>query len=283
MATSMRVEDRLEGSRKFRSWKHRLQMILDKNDLLEHVIVGVPKPDEEEHKTKNKKNEKKAKRIVSDSVKDHLIPHISELKTERQMYEAHNRLYESKDISRNLTLRNQLRNMKMDNSESVTSYLMRVSQIRDQLATIGDVISDKALVNTTLNGFPTFWITFVQGVCARSKLPKFDKLWADYTHEESRLADQHKILIVDGEEALTAQKNKRSSFRKNNKEANSVRVPDKKKDVSKIRCYNCQKLGHFSYDCPQGKGKRKYQAHVAEEEESPPSKKDLSEIKDYVL
>jgi hypothetical protein len=87
--------------------------------------------------------------------------------------------------------------MKMDNSESVTSYLMRVSQIRDQLAAIGDVISDKELVTTTLNGFPTFWIPFVQGVCARSKLPKFDKLWADCTHEESRLADQHKRLIVD--------------------------------------------------------------------------------------
>jgi hypothetical protein len=80
--------------------------------------------------------------------------------------------------------------MKMENSESVTSYLMRVSQIRDQLAAIGDVISDKDLVTTTLNGFPTFWIPFVQGVCARSKLPKFDKLWADCTHEESRLADQ---------------------------------------------------------------------------------------------
>jgi hypothetical protein len=66
-------------------------------------------------------------------------------------------------------------------------------------------------------------------------------------------------------------------------EANSVRVPDKKKDVSKIRCYNCQNLGHFSYDCPQGKGKRKHQAHVAEEEESPPSKKALVEIEDYVL
>ena len=166
--------------------------------------------------------------------------------------------------------------MKMDNSESVTSYLMRVSQIRDQLAAIGDVISDKELVTTTLNGFPTFWIPFVQGVCARSKLPKFDKLWADWTHEESRLVDQKKRLIVDEEEALTAQKNKRSSFKKNNKEANFVRVPDKKKDVSKIRCYNCQKLGHFSYDCPQGKGKRKHQAHVAEEEESPPSKKSLA-------
>ena len=199
------------------------------------------------------------------------------------MYEALNRLYESKDISRNIALRNQLRNMKMDNSESVTSYLMRVSQIRDQLAAIGDVISDKELVTTTLNGFPTFWIPFVQGVCARSKLPKFDKLWVDCTHEESRLADQQKRLIVDEEEALTVQKNKRSSFRRNNKEANSVRVPDKKKDVSKIKCYNCQKLGHFSYDCPQGKGKRKHQAHVAEEEESPPSKKSLVEIEKYVL
>jgi hypothetical protein len=72
------------------------------------------------------------------------------------MYEALNRLYESKDISRNLTFRNQLRNMKMDNSKSVTSYLMRASQIRDQLAAIGDIISDKELVTTTLNGFPTF-------------------------------------------------------------------------------------------------------------------------------
>jgi hypothetical protein len=56
MATGMRVEDRLEGSRNFRSWKHRLQMILDKNDLLEHVTVGVPEPKEEEQKTKHKKN-----------------------------------------------------------------------------------------------------------------------------------------------------------------------------------------------------------------------------------
>jgi hypothetical protein len=197
MDTNMRVEDMLEGSGNSRSWKHRLQMILDKNDLLEHVTVGVPKPDEEEKKTNHKKNEKKAKRIVSDSVKDHLIPHISELQTTRKMYEALNRLYESKDISHNLSLRNQLCNMKMENSKSVTSYLMRVSHIRDHLAAIGDVISDKDILTTTLNGFPTFWIPFVQGVCARSKLPKFDKLWADCTHGESRLADQHKRLIVD--------------------------------------------------------------------------------------
>jgi hypothetical protein len=88
-------------------------------------------------------------------------------------------------------------------------------------------------------------------VCVRSKLPKFDKLWEDCTHEESRLADQQNRLIFYEEKDLIIQKNRRSSFRKNNKQAFSVRVPDKKKDVSKIRCYNYKKLGHFSYDCPQ--------------------------------
>jgi hypothetical protein len=234
------------------------------------------------------KNKMKEKRIVSDSVKDHLIPHISELKTTKQMYDALSRLYESKDINRNLALRNQLRNIKMGNSESISSYLMRVSQIRDQLATIGDIINDKELVTTTLNGFPDSWNPFVQGVCARSKLPKFDKLWTDCTQEESRLADKQKRSLDDEDQALTVQargRGRRSFFRKNNdrKEANSERIPDKKKDVSKIRCFNCQKMGHFSYECPQGKGKRKHQAHVAENEESPPPKKASKEFEEYVL
>jgi hypothetical protein len=116
MATGMRVEDRLEGYGNFRSWKHRLQMILDENDLLEHVTVGIPELEEEEQKTKHKKNEKKSKRIMSDSINDHLIPHIFELQTTKQMYEALSRLYETKDISRNLALRNQLHYMKMENS-----------------------------------------------------------------------------------------------------------------------------------------------------------------------
>jgi hypothetical protein len=108
-------------------------MILDENDLLEHVIVGVLEPEEEEKNTKHKKNEKKEKRIVLDLIKDHLIAHISKLQTTRKIYEALNRLYESKDISYNLALRNQLRNMKMENSKSFSSYLMRVSQIRVSL------------------------------------------------------------------------------------------------------------------------------------------------------
>ena len=77
-------------------------MILDENDLLEHVIVGVPEPEEEEKNTKHKKTEKKAKRIMSYSVKDHLIPHISELQTTRKMYEALKGYMKAKTLVGNL-------------------------------------------------------------------------------------------------------------------------------------------------------------------------------------
>jgi len=57
MCTSIKVEDGLKGGGSFKSWKHRLQMGLDKNDLLDHVIVGAPEAKDVDQKVKlNKKN-----------------------------------------------------------------------------------------------------------------------------------------------------------------------------------------------------------------------------------
>jgi hypothetical protein len=96
-------------------------------------------------------------------------------------------LYEINNTIRKLTLRNQLRNVMMNKSDTVSTYFMRISQIKDHLAIIGDSLDDAELVNTTLNGFPSSWSAFVQGIYARNKLPKFDKIWIDCTQEESRL------------------------------------------------------------------------------------------------
>jgi hypothetical protein len=65
----------------------------------------------------------------------------------------------------------------MSSSDTVASYLMRITQIRDQLAAIGEAVDDTELVNVALNGLPRSWEPFVQGICAREKLPDFDRLW----------------------------------------------------------------------------------------------------------
>jgi hypothetical protein len=77
MSTSMGVEDRLDGADNFISWKHRIQLILEENELLDQVKKMLPEPKDEEAKAKFKKNEVKAKRILIDSIKDHLIPNLS--------------------------------------------------------------------------------------------------------------------------------------------------------------------------------------------------------------
>jgi hypothetical protein len=279
MITSMRVEDRLDGADNFRSWKHRILLILEENELLDHVKQVLPEPEEEDAKAKYKKNEIKAKRILTDSIKDHLIPNVSELKTPKEMFDALSRLYESKNTSRKLTLRHQLRNVMMNKSDTVSTYFMRISQIKDQLAAIGDSVDDAELVTTTLNGFPSSWDAFVQGICARSKLPKFDKLWTDCTQEESRLISKSQKTNDEENQALAAHVKKRKERRNTSPKKTRRSVPDHKKDVSKIRCFTCKKLGHFSYQCPQGKGKRKHHAHATDMEEST-SQKRTKESKD---
>ena len=63
-----------------------------------------------------------AKRIIVDSVKDHLIPHVSSIKTPKAMFDALTKLFEGKNINRKMTLRNQLKNVKIQNEETIQSY-----------------------------------------------------------------------------------------------------------------------------------------------------------------
>jgi hypothetical protein len=176
---------------------------------LDHVKKVLPEPKQEEANANFKRNEVKAKRILIDSIKDHLIPNVSELKTPKEMFDSLTRLYERKNTSRKLTLRHQLINITMNKSETVSNYFMRISQIKDQLAAIGDSIDDVELVTITLNGFPSSWDPFVQGICARRKFPKFDKLWSDCTQEESRLISKSQKTNDDENQALVAHVKKR--------------------------------------------------------------------------
>ena len=55
------------------------------------------------------------KRIIADSIKDHLIPQVSSLKTPKSM----SKLFEGKNINQKMTLRNQLKNFKIQNEEII--------------------------------------------------------------------------------------------------------------------------------------------------------------------
>ena len=72
-----------------------------------------------EAKPLHKKKLVMVKRIIVDSIKDHLIPQVSSLKTPKAMFDALNKLFEGKNINQKMTLRNQLKNVKIQNEETI--------------------------------------------------------------------------------------------------------------------------------------------------------------------
>jgi hypothetical protein len=109
----------------------------------------------------------KAKWVLLDYVKDHLIPHIFKKKKAKEMYEALVGLYQSINSNWKLILRHQLQSVEMFSVDTVASYRMRITHIHDELATIGEAVDDTELVNVALNGFLGSWEPFVQGIPMR--------------------------------------------------------------------------------------------------------------------
>jgi len=80
-----KVEHHLDGATNFMSWKSRV-LILEENDLLKLVNEKVQKLDSEEDNYHWRKSDGRARRILVDSVRDRLVPQISQKKTTRKMF-----------------------------------------------------------------------------------------------------------------------------------------------------------------------------------------------------
>ena len=84
------------------------------------------------------------------------------------MFDSLNKLFESKNINQNMTLRKQLKNVKIQNAETIQSYFTRVSQIREHIEAVEEVENAEVVI-TTLNGLPGSWDSFIRRMCARRK------------------------------------------------------------------------------------------------------------------
>jgi hypothetical protein len=250
MAMSLRVEDRLQGAQNYPTWKERMTMILEVNDVSEHVSDKATTPTGAAELVIWKKGEAKAKSLILDGIKDHVVPHLSGKAEAKDMWKALSDLYQNKNENRVMALRKQLRGTKMAKGEGVIPYLTRITQIRDELAAVGEKTEDPELVRIALDGFTKSWDVFVRGVVAREKLPDWQRLWDDFVQEEIRIGQAGPSSSTHTEEeeglALTGKakgKKKRKGGKKNI-------------DFSKVKCFQCHKMGHFASQCPERKKKK---------------------------
>jgi hypothetical protein len=214
--------------------------------------------------------------IIFDSIKDHLIPYISHLDSSKKMYDALTNLFSVRNIGQVMSLKNELRDMKMNDDDSITSYFVRISQLRDQLQYIEEITSEKELVNIVLNGLPKTWDAFVASMNTRKEYLTFEELWTCCAQEESRINAKEKPQKKYDDQAFTT---RFKNFR-NKKKFGSRKKPNQEKDISEIQCFNCQKYSHYRNQCLElKKRKKKHEALIFEEKE--PTKKTKQDGRDF--
>ena len=75
------LEENIGGDDNYRSWKYRISLILEENDLDQYINGEVPELEQYEAKAAHKRSMARDKIIITDSIKDHLIPHVSSFNT----------------------------------------------------------------------------------------------------------------------------------------------------------------------------------------------------------
>ena len=85
------------------------------------------------------------------------------------MLDSLTKIFEGKNINQNMNLRNQLKNVKIQNAETIQSFFTRVSQIKEHLEVVEEEVENVEVVITILNGLPESWDSFIQGMCAGRK------------------------------------------------------------------------------------------------------------------
>ena len=138
------------------------------------------------------------------------------------------------------------------------------------------------MVMTTLNGLRPSWESFIQTISGQTKLPKFDKLWADCAQEETTIAARQRLhgpQVEENQAFITHTKKGKGKGRKFHKHKHRARRPssfidlrEKKKHPSHIQCYKCKKYGHYASKCFSS-NKRKHEASTTNVEEGHHHKK----------
>lgn len=89
----LRDQDRLDGASNFVIWKARILVVLDRHRIKDFALKVVAIPIDPAENEKYEDAMARAKCMILDRVKDHVIPHIAEKNTTKEMWDTLTTLY----------------------------------------------------------------------------------------------------------------------------------------------------------------------------------------------
>ena len=72
-----------------------------------------------------------------------------------------------------ISLRKEIYKLRISKEEGIASYFMRISEIRDQLQDLGEIIFDKEMTTVVLNALPQEWGIFTSRIYGKKEATPF--------------------------------------------------------------------------------------------------------------
>jgi len=122
----LRDKDRLDGVSNFVIWKAKILSVLDRHRIKAFALRTVAIPVDLAYNERYEDAMSKAKYIILDGVKDHVVQHIAEKETTKEMWDTLKTLYQGTSVQRKMLLENQLRSYQMQKGEQIDHFLSRL-------------------------------------------------------------------------------------------------------------------------------------------------------------
>jgi len=180
----------LEGSSNYVAWKDHMEVVvvLEDNVLKEFIDNDIPKPTTSNARDLSEWNKcvAKARRIILEGVRDHIISNLHGKETSYSMWKTMKNVFQNSSDHKKLTLKDKLRNIKMQRNETIPEYLSMFVQCHDELCQVGVTIAKDDLVSLAFIGLAKSWHNYQDSMKKREKLPNWEGLWSNLVHEKIR-------------------------------------------------------------------------------------------------
>ena len=261
-------------STNYRLWAMRMEVYLEAHGLLESIT---------ETET-NRKKDREALSAILNSISESVSFQLDVKKTEKENWETIRILHVGVDHvvqSKIQSLRQEFENLAMKKDKTVSDFSSRFTMIISELRDLGEQLEEKEVVAKFLRSMPVKYdsLTFSLEQFENMRGLSVDEVIGSLRVHEQRVQERDSM---EDEQVLLARafnqskKSDRGSssrgrgrgcgqgrFSKNDRDKEEKKPFDK----SKIKCYNCQKMGHFADECysdTKKKGKEE-KANVTEE------------------
>lgn len=221
---------RLKGRENFDEWSFAIENFM----ILEGLKGCIEGKESDEEKIA------KAKAKIVLTIDTSLYVHIKDVKTAKELWDKLQAMFDDKGFTRRISLLRALISLRLENCDSMSSYVNQLVESAQKLRGTGFKIDDEWIGSLLLAGLPEKFAPMIMAIEHSGITITTDVI-------------KTKLLDMGDEVSKTG-----SAFagKWNGKKYISFGKIDKNSSKKKeIRCYNCNQLGHYKNKCPQLKVK----------------------------